>query len=420
MSLQTALTGLLGAQTGLDTVSNDLANASTTGFKSQTALFADLYPAGSNNIPGIGVKTAALSSNFSQGGLVSTGNPLDAAIQGSGFFVTSQNGQQEYTRDGSFQLSTTGELQTTSGAPVLGFATGANGAATGTLSPITINTGAVPAKASTNIGLTLNLNSGATAIPAATAFDPQNTASYNSATSTVAYDTLGNGNSVQMYFQQTAPAAGAASSWNVYSQTTAQAAAEAAAAAAGSTTPAAGNYTTVTTLNFDSSGALTNVPPSATLNVAGINGAATTPVTLNFTGTTLGAQAFAVAGTTNNGYAPGNFSGASVSAAGAVQASYTNGQTVTAGTLGIANFINQEGLTPVSGNLFAASQSSGSAVVDAPGAGQAGTLSSGNIEQSNASTSALLVSLIQFQQAYQANASVIQTEQQDSTRLTQI
>ena len=112
MSLQTAVAGLASAQTGLNTVSNDLANASTTAFKSQTALFADVFPSGESNVPGDGVSTSSISSDFSQGSLVSTGNPLDAAIQGNGFFAVSQNGTQQYTRDGSFQLNSSGQLVT--------------------------------------------------------------------------------------------------------------------------------------------------------------------------------------------------------------------------------------------------------------------------------------------------------------------
>jgi flagellar hook protein FlgE len=420
MSIQTALSGLLGAQTALDTASNDLANADTTAFKSQTALFKDIYPANESNVAGIGTATEEIESNFSQGDLNPTGNPLDAAIQGNGFFITQQDGAQEYTRDGAFQLTTTGQLVTANGAAVLGFAQNANGTTAGTLSPLTINTGSIAATPTTQLGLTLNLDSSSAAIPATTAFDPQNTASYNSSTSVTAYDSLGDANTLQLYFAQTTPAAGAASTWQVYSQTAAQAAAEAAAVTAGTPDPAAGNFTTVGTLNFNSAGALTNVPPSATIDVAGTNGATTTPVTLNFTGTTLGAQSFAVAGVTNNGYAPGTYSGISIDSSGQIVASYSNGQTVTAGTLGIANFINQQGLTPVSGNLFAASSTSGAAVVNTPGVGQAGTISGGNLEQSNASTSSLLVQLIQYQQAYQADTSVLQTEQQDSQRLVQI
>ncbi|HQT45966.1 MAG TPA: flagellar hook-basal body complex protein, partial [Acidocella sp.] len=160
MSLQTALTGLLGAQTGLNTVSNDLANTSTTAFKSQTALFQDMYPSGSTNVPGIGTTTEGISSDLTQGSLLSTGNPLDSAIQGNGYFITTKNGSQQYTRDGAFQLSTTGQLQTLSGGQVQGYQASATGALSNTLGPITINTGAVPANASANLGLTLNLNSG--------------------------------------------------------------------------------------------------------------------------------------------------------------------------------------------------------------------------------------------------------------------
>ena len=63
---------------------------------------------------------------------------------------------------------------------------------------------------------------------------------------------------------------------------------------------------------------------------------------------------------------------------------------------------------------------SGTPVIDTPGAGQAGTILSGNLEQSNVSTSTALVDLIQYQQAYEANATTIQTEQTDFTRLSQI
>ena len=152
------------------------------------------------------------------------------------------------------------------------------------------------------------------------------------------------------------------------------------------------------------------------------NGAATSNLTFNFAGSTLAAQSFGVAGLTNDGYAAGSYSGTSIDSSGNVISTYTNGETVKAGTLALANFLNPEGLTPVSGNLYSATTTSGQPVVDTPGSGLAGstTLSGGNLESSNASTSSLLVSLIQYQQAYQANTSVIQTEQQDSTRLSQI
>jgi flagellar hook protein FlgE len=409
MTLQTALSGLQVAQTGLNTVSNDLANANTTAFKSQTSLFEDVFPADAHNVPGIGAATEEIEKDLTQGDLTSTGNPLDAAIQGNGYFVISNNGSQQYTRDGAFQINaTTGQLETVSGATVLGYPTSANGTVGSTLAPITINTGAVGANATGNLGLTLNLNSGDAVIPAATTFSASNSASYDESSSVVAYDSLGNANRVQLYFvQQPAASPSAPSNWKVYAQPQ---------LADGTNV---GTPTALTTLVFSSDGVLTNGSP-AILSVPWGNGSAISNITFDFTGTTLGAQNFAVAGITNDGYAPGSYSGTSIASDGSVQSTYTNGKTVSAGTLGLANFLNQEGLTPISGNLFGSSPNSGEAVLSTPGTGLAGTLSGGNLEASNASTSTLLVSLIQYQQAYQANTSVIQTEQQDSQRLVQI
>ena len=408
MTLQTALSGLLGAQTGLNTVSNDLANASTTAFKSQTALFEDVYPEGGNNVPGIGTATEALSSDLTQGNLVASGNPLDAAIQGNGYFLVSSNGTQQYTRDGAFQLSTSGQLETVNNAPVLGYAATAGGGTGGTLGPITINTGAVPAKASSAMGVTLNLNSGDAQIPSTTTFSETNPASYSETTSVVTYDSLGNANRVQLYLVQNQPlTAGSTPSWTVYAQPQ---------LANGTNV---GTPTSLTTLNFTNAGTLSS-GGAPTMSVSWGNGAANSNLAFNFTGTTLAAQNFAVAGLTNDGVPPGSYSGTTIDSAGNVVSTYSNGETVSAGTLALANFLNPEGLTPVTGNLYSATTSSGQPVVDTPGSGLAGSLSGGYLESSNASTSSLLVSLIQYQQAYQANTTVIQTEQQDSTRLSQI
>jgi flagellar hook protein FlgE len=409
MTLQTALSGLLGAQTGLDTVSNDLANANSTAYKNQTALFEDLYPAYDSQVPGIGTKTEQLDENFTQGNLLATGNPLDAAIQGNGFFVVQQpNGAQQYTRDGAFQINaTTGTLETVNGAQVLGYQTG-TGLVGSSLAPITINTGAVTAKASDNLGLTFNLNSGDTVIPAAATFNAADPTTYDESSSVVAYDSLGNANRLGLYFVENPPASTTApSTWTVYAQ------------------PQLANGTNVgtpnvlTTLSFSNDGALTSGSP-ATYNVTWGNGSAAQAINVKFAGTTLGAQSFALTGITNDGWAPGAYTGTSITSTGEVQSTYSNGQTVNAGILGIANFLNPEGLTPQSDNLFTESATSGQPATSQPGTGLAGTLQGGNLEASNASTSSLLISLIQYQQAYQANTSVIQTEQQDSQRLVQI
>ncbi len=407
MSLQTALSGLNGAQTGLDTVSNDLANASTTAFKSQTAEFKDVYPSGESNVPGIGVATSSMDTDFSQGATVATGNPFDAAIQGNGYFVTSQNGTQQYTRDGSFELSPSGELVTAAtGSQVMGIQS------TGALGPITINTGAVPAQPTTTSALAFNLNSGTSMASITTPFSPATATSYAATYPVTAYDSLGNASTVQLYFVPTTPTtAGNPPDYAVYAIPQSPPA-----------TATAAPYTPIATMQFNQNGTL--VPgagvSTGTLPITWTNGAAPSNIAFTFTGTTLAAQSFAVAANATNGAPPGNYTGTTISTTGELTSTYSNGQTVNSGTLAIANFINQEGLTPISGNLYASSSTSGQPLITAPGTGQAGQVSGGELEQSNASTSALLVSLIQYQQAYQANTSVIQTEQQDSTRLTQI
>lgn len=135
-SLWIAKTGMEAQQVQLDMISNNLANASTNGFKKSHAVFEDLMyqnlrQVGSSvteqsTLPtglqvGLGVRTVASSRSFSQGTLQQTGNNLDVAIQGGGFFqVTMPDGTTGYTRDGSFKLDNQGRLVTSSGLVVAG------------------------------------------------------------------------------------------------------------------------------------------------------------------------------------------------------------------------------------------------------------------------------------------------------------
>jgi len=135
-SLWIAKTGLDAQQTQLDVISNNLANTSTNGFKRSRAVFEDLLyrtqrqpgaqASEQNRIPSglqvaTGVKPVATVKNFSQGNLQLTGNNLDVAINGNGFFaVELPDGTQGYTRDGSIQVSAEGTMVTSNGYPVLG------------------------------------------------------------------------------------------------------------------------------------------------------------------------------------------------------------------------------------------------------------------------------------------------------------
>src|SRR5574343_1097365 len=134
-SLWIAKTGMEAKQTQLDTISNNLANVATNGFKRSHAVFEDLIyqnlrQAGANTteqtqLPtglqvGLGVRAVATSRIFSQGNLQQTTNNLDLAIKGNGFFqIQMPDGTTAYTRDGSFQLDATGQIVTNNGYTLL-------------------------------------------------------------------------------------------------------------------------------------------------------------------------------------------------------------------------------------------------------------------------------------------------------------
>lgn len=407
MSLNTAVSGINAAQAALDVTSNDLGNVNTTGFKSGTQRFADIYPPGSNSA-GIGVRTAGIERSFQQGNTQTTNNPLDLAIQGNGFFVVSHNGVQQYTRDGGFHLdANTNQLVNSVGDKVLGYAGGTTSG--GTIGPLTVTSGGKAATATSQIGMTANLNQGDSAIASSTAFSTTNPNSYNESTSVSAYDSLGNPNHIELYFRKQAGtgSSSAPDSWQVYAQPL-----NSSSAAVGSASP-------LTTLAFNSSGQLTG-GSSATLPVNWGNGAASSNINFNFKNTTLAAQSFSVGSATGNGYPPGQFQGVSVDQNGTIQAEYSNGQKTSVGHIALATFINQQGLTPLSGNKFQATTTSGNPTINIAGQGQSGQLASGQLEQSNVNLSNQLVNLITDQQAYQANTKTIGTERQDVQSLLQI
>ena len=134
-SLWISKTGMEAQQLQLDTISNNLANVSTNGYKRSHAVFEDLIyqnlrQAGSassaqTELPtglqvGLGTRAVATSRNFSQGSLQQSSNPLDVAVRGNGFFqIQMPDGTTAYTRDGSFQVSATGQLVNNTGYTVL-------------------------------------------------------------------------------------------------------------------------------------------------------------------------------------------------------------------------------------------------------------------------------------------------------------
>jgi flagellar hook protein FlgE len=163
------LSGLDADSTALNTIANNLANMNTTGFKSQTTNFSDLFyqqvganGAGDEIQAGTGVQVASNSTDFSGGSISSTGVSTDAAIDGAGFFVLDGGtGSQLFTQNGGFQLSANGTLESTEGQAVMGYAaTGGVISTNGGIVDLTIPTGTVmQPSATTSFSMTQNLNS---------------------------------------------------------------------------------------------------------------------------------------------------------------------------------------------------------------------------------------------------------------------
>jgi flagellar hook protein FlgE len=139
-ALTTALTGMSAAETQIDVAGNNLANSQTVGFKESQAVFANQFlqtqslgsaptegSGGTNpRQVGLGVRTAEITPNFTQGTIEISSNPSDLAIQGDGFFmVESAEGERLYTRNGIFKTNADNELVAITGQRVLGYGAGA-------------------------------------------------------------------------------------------------------------------------------------------------------------------------------------------------------------------------------------------------------------------------------------------------------
>ncbi len=162
MSFNTALSGLSAASSDLRITGNNIANASTIGFKSSRAEFADVYASsllgtGSNQI-GAGVKLARVAQQFDQGTISFTNNSLDLAIDGNGFFVLSDGGSSTYTRAGAFAVDNEGFITSSTGARVQGFTANESGTLSGILGDLQINTTNLPPLQTSLVEANVNLD----------------------------------------------------------------------------------------------------------------------------------------------------------------------------------------------------------------------------------------------------------------------
>ncbi|WP_051227558.1 flagellar hook-basal body complex protein [Oceanospirillum beijerinckii] len=203
----TAISGLQASNKNLATIGNNVANASTVGFKSSRVEFGDLYSKSSltmgSDQPGNGVQVAAISQQFHGGGVTYTQNNLDMKIQGNGFFIVNNPSQQQdlYTRAGTFGLDDDGFVVTNQGYRVQGFPANPTGTgiSVGALGDIQIPASKLNPQATTEVEMAFNLD--ASQLPPSNfEFDPADPETYTHMYPTEIYDSLGNAHTMTQYF----------------------------------------------------------------------------------------------------------------------------------------------------------------------------------------------------------------------------
>jgi flagellar hook protein FlgE len=397
MSFNIALSGLNAATTDLDAISNNIANSNTTGFKQSRAEFGDFFRNAaydlSNTATGAGVHTRRVAQEFGQGTITNTGNALDLAISGDGFFTMKDNGAVVYSRAGAFSTDSTGYVVNASGQRLQIFpaVAGTGTFNTGTLSDLQLTNDTNPPAATTTSKAQVNLPASATA-PSSAVFSTSDANSYNNTTSLTIYDSLGAAHTQTLYFVKGATSG----AWTVH------------------TVVDGTELGTGDALAFDSSGVLTT-PANGKITLASYtptDGAAAMSMTLDLSSATQYGDTFNVASLTQDGYATGELSGVSISTEGVVQARYTNGQATPLGQLAMASFPNEQGLQQLGNASWAQTYQSGQPIIGIAGSSHIGSVQSGGLEGSNVDLTEQLVNMMTAQRNYQANSQVISTTDQ--------
>lgn len=432
MSFNIGLSGLYAASKQLDVTGNNIANVATTGFKSSRAEFEDVYSAsklgvGSKTV-GNGVRLAAVSQQFGQGDVNNTGNVLDMAIQGQGYFILSDNGSLSYTRAGAFQTNKDNYVVTTDGLRLQGYAADENGnILKAGLTDLKIDTSALAPKSTTVIDQGINLDSSSDSIPLPSAnpagptFVPTDDTTYSKKFSTEIYDSQGNTHVMEQYYRKTDQ-----NTWTMYTLIDGRNPKNPAL-----TTPLQG------TMTFNSDGTIKamtgSVAPDDSFEVvnnvftvkgwipSAYNSSTKTwvpngsegnadGIRLDMNSTTSFNTETARSSQAQDGYATGILSSLSIDSSGVMFASFSNQQSRAIGQLAIASFANEQGLEQQGGTRWKQTYNSGIPGIDVPKTGTLGSIASNSLEESNVNLTQELVELVKAQSNYQANAKTISTQ----------
>ena len=423
-SMRTAVSGMAAQANALSTISDNIANSSTTGYKDATSEFETvLGEDGTSNYESGGVKTDIRYGVTEQGTLETTTSPTDLAINGNGFFTVSENGQGSYlTRAGSFVPDTSGNLVNAAGYNLMGYAMNADGTTASTLSVVNVNNSALQAAASTTGVLAANLPSAASVVgtPATVTANADGTTSpvastgsplpasnnaaaqYTDKTSVTVYDKLGQADVLDVYASKTGT-----NTWEVtaYQQSD---------AASGGGFPYANGPVGNIDLSFDANtGKLTSTSDpktgaTSTNTTMGVTLPSGVAISVDLGGMTQLATDFSVTTATANGNSPSKLDHINIGTDGTVTSVYSSGVQIATYKIPLATVQSPDNLTAISGNVYQVSQTSGAAILSTAGTNGVGTVVQDSLEQSTVDLATELTNMIQAQRGYEANSKVLQ------------
>lgn len=410
MGIQSAMfSGVSGLNTNsqaMSVIGNNLANTNTIGFKGARTVFSDLlsstvFGSGGTAQVGRGVGLSTIDNVFSQGTFETTSSDTDVAIEGDGFFIVKEPGNDTplYTRAGAFRFNENGYLVNPEGFRVQGklFDPATGELAPGDPAGIQVkNTGLVEAQKTSEMTFTTNLDGSAPQLGAG-AIDPADRTTYNLQASSQVFDTLGEPHLLSAY-------------WRLVDATTNQW--DTGYTIDGDPT----SYQALGGLTFDTEGHLPDIdadgkPDPVTENITIAdwgNGSQTNQtVALKFDCTQFD-SASKVIGQNQNGFGAGNLTNVAINSDGVAVASYSNGTQVNIATLVLGKFNNPNGLELAGSNLYTATTDSGTARVGLPGP-ELGKIFTNSLEQSNVDMGQEFVKMITAQRGFQANSKIIST-----------
>ncbi len=435
-ALYNGISGIKSFAEGMESVSDNLANTNTVGFKASRADFADTLSAqlatGDNmvDVTTDQVGTGSLVDMqimMTQSSFESTDNGLDLAIDGGGFFTVQMPDDDAlyYTRAGQFGIDGTegqqGYIINQEGYRLQGFAVDDEGEPVlGALIDLQIPMDPLAADATNNAQVAVNLDPSDTKTNhVATDIDPSDADTYNYSTTMQMYDSEGNVHNMVVLYQQVDDYSGASPSG-----TTGVWKASVFESADGELTanPAAPNNTFY--LNFTSSGALAGTTSSSgVVDTGGEAGfvfdfgtAGTQAVTVDFAPNDGETTTQMASGYENNdydqdGYPEGTLAGVEIGDDGSITVTYDNNEAVVIGFVALSQFASPESLARLGSTLWAATDDSGVAQTGVPGNEDLamGEVNSYALETSNVDMADEMTNMIWYQRAYQANSKSITT-----------